>query len=126
MDRVELGKKLKIYRGRAGLNQEDMGRALGKSHVFYGKLERGVSETPPTIDQLMIMAKTFDVPVESLMGAEDFILSRYTDEEQEVMKNPKSTQYIKAAIAKLIRDEELAEEQRQQRAKDERNTFRVN
>jgi transcriptional regulator with XRE-family HTH domain len=118
MDIKEFGSKVKSLRVASGLSQEDMGVALGVSHVSYGKIERGTNKVMPPHSQLAILARTFSIPIESLYGADEFILMRFDEEEQTAMKDARSTQYIKLALAKFMRDEEFSEKTLYQKVKD--------
>ena len=118
MDVKEFANKLKSLRVMKGVLQEEVSNALGMSRVGYSKYEKGINKSLPNADQMAIIARVLDVPVETLLGADEFILQRYSDEEMELMKDPASTDYIKVALAKFKENQKYATKALYQRTLD--------
>ncbi|MFY7788683.1 MAG: helix-turn-helix domain-containing protein [Thermoflexibacteraceae bacterium] len=66
---MSIGEKIAIFRKRKGLSQEQMAEALEMSPQGYGKIER--DETDVSYSRLEIIAKTFGISLEHLVGYGD-------------------------------------------------------
>lgn len=63
------GKNLRLIRGAVGINQKDMGAALGISTSIMNRYEQGANM--PRTDFLQKIFKFFDVPVVMLTSGND-------------------------------------------------------
>ncbi len=59
------GEKIAVLRKRAGLSQEALGEKLGISRQAVSKWES--DQAIPTMDNLMVLSKIFEVPVDTLL-----------------------------------------------------------
>lgn len=65
---VEVGKRVRFYRMKAGLSQEAVGNALDLTFQQIQKYEKGTNRIAPS--RLLGMAKLFKVPVSSFFGSD--------------------------------------------------------
>jgi transcriptional regulator with XRE-family HTH domain len=63
-----LGERIRNLRIKNNKSQEDLGRALDKSHATVSDIERGKTELAVT--DLAKIAQFFDVPIETLVSPE--------------------------------------------------------
>ncbi len=61
MDKYILGKKIRELRTAKGVSQEELGKALGRSHAAVSDMERGVTEI--TVKDLYRIAEILSVPI---------------------------------------------------------------
>lgn len=62
-------KRLKELRKQRRLTQQEVGDLIGVTHKTISTIESGLSST--TIDNLIILAKFFDVSTDYLLGLKD-------------------------------------------------------
>ena len=62
----QIGFKIKTYRKKAGLTQEQLAEKVGKSTTFISHLEAPGIFKAPSLDTLMDIAKALDVPLYKL------------------------------------------------------------
>jgi len=82
---MELGEKIKKLRRSKNLTQEELGEKLNISRVAISKWETGRGY--PNIDSLLLLAKIFDVSVDSLLSTEEVI----TIAKEEIINEKDST-----------------------------------
>ena len=61
--------RLKEYRVRLGVNQQEMGALVGTSRQTISQIERG--DYSPSVSLALKIAKVFDVPVETIFVYEE-------------------------------------------------------
>lgn len=110
MSTVAFGKRLKDRRIQMGIDQHILASALGISRTMIGKIERGERETLPSRDQIAIIAKILDTTIEALIEGNEFFFDRFTEDEQRLLRDVKTTARIKALLA------QIAEEEKQEQA----------
>ena len=66
MNQNQLGENIAIYRKEKGLSQEKVAEYMGVSRQAVTKWESNISK--PSSDNLIKLAKLFDVSVEVLLG----------------------------------------------------------
>lgn len=83
MNVIEIfGANVKKLRIRSGMSQKEVGMILGGvSYGAVGKIERGENKSLPSKDQIIALARRFDVKPEELLGSDQFVTSRYTNRE---------------------------------------------
>lgn len=59
-----VGERLRSYRNRAGLSQDELAEKSGLHHTYIGQLERG--EKNATLESIEKVAKALDLPLEIL------------------------------------------------------------
>ena len=67
---MEIGEKIRCYRERHGLTQEDLAKALGTTPQNIYKYEKGIITNIP-LDRIEKMAEVFDVSPSALTGWDD-------------------------------------------------------
>jgi transcriptional regulator with XRE-family HTH domain len=97
----KFGKRISELRRIKGINQQDLATALGLSRSMIAKVESGGRIGLPSREQITIIANVLGVRVDSLLGSNEFILDRLTQEEQELLRDERSTDYIKIALRKM-------------------------
>jgi transcriptional regulator with XRE-family HTH domain len=107
---IDFGRRVRDRRLALGVLQDDLANAIGVSRPIIGKIERGERESLPSREQIAKIARKLDMKPESLFGANENILERFTEEEQELLRNEQSTQYIKLALAKMVNDQKVSQE----------------
>ena len=108
MNTAQFWNKLKELRTIKEVCQDDIALVLGISSPSYDQIESGLNMALPTYEQIAAIARMLDVVPETLYGADAFIADRFTEEEMELMNNPKSTQYIRSALERMKDDEKYA------------------
>ena len=68
-DYVPLYNRLKEYRARIGVNQQEMGRLSGVSRQTISQIERG--DYSPSVTLALKIAKVFEVQVEDIFWYEE-------------------------------------------------------
>ncbi len=63
-----LGLKIKYFREKAGLTQEQLAEKAGISHDFLGKIEVNINR--PGLKTVFKLARVLDVPVKDLFDFE--------------------------------------------------------
>ena len=66
---MPLYNRLKEYRARLGVNQQQMGELVGVSRQTISQIERG--DYSPSVTLALKIAKVFDVPVEKIFVYEE-------------------------------------------------------
>lgn len=66
VDIVKLGERIKYYRKKEGLTQNDLAVALGVSFQAVSNWERGIA--PPDIDNIVLLAQRFNVLIDTLIN----------------------------------------------------------
>ena len=66
LHRRKLGDKIRHYRKRAGLTQEQLAEKADLHHNFIGEVERGNMET--SLTSLLKIAKALKIKVRDLVG----------------------------------------------------------
>lgn len=61
--------RLKEYRAKIGVNQQQMGELVGVSRQTISQIERG--DYSPSVTLALKIAKIFDVPVENIFEYEE-------------------------------------------------------
>ena len=61
--------RLKEYRAKIGVNQQEMGQLVGVSRQTISQIERG--DYSPSVTLALKIAKVFDVSVESIFEYEE-------------------------------------------------------
>lgn len=76
--------KLKDLRRSRGLTVQEFAKEVGENHQKVGRIERG--KTHPTLDYLLKISKTLDIPLETLLSdeKEKFTLTEKEDPENEL------------------------------------------
>lgn len=64
-----IGKKIKELRKEAGYTQKQLAKMLNKSETGFASWEQGLSE--PSVNDLRLLCKIFDVSADYLLGLED-------------------------------------------------------
>lgn len=64
----ELGKKIRELRQKTGKSQQELGRALSRSHAAVSDIERG--KTNLSVSDLYTIAKFFGVSITEFLGDE--------------------------------------------------------
>ena len=59
-----IGERIRIYRNRLKLNQEELAEKAGLHNTYIGQLERG--EKNATLESIEKVAKALDIPLEIL------------------------------------------------------------
>ena len=59
-----IGERIRIYRNRLGINQEELAERAGLHNTYIGQLERG--EKNATLESVEKVAKALDLPLELL------------------------------------------------------------
>jgi len=62
-----VGERLRIYRSRANMTQEELAEKAGLHHTYIGQLERG--EKNATLESIGKVARALDLPFEVLFEA---------------------------------------------------------
>lgn len=94
------GKRLMDLRLYKKLSQDDLAKVLGISRSGYWKIEHGQNKTLPSMEQIIAIENKLEVAPGTLLGSNDHILERYTEEEQELLKEEHSADFVKLALAK--------------------------
>lgn len=68
MDKRAFGKRLQKYREKSGYSQELLAEKIGCSTIFISYMERG--EKSPSINTLIKLSNTLDIPADILLGNE--------------------------------------------------------
>lgn len=89
---VMLSEKLKMYRTNKGLSQEKLAEMLGVSRQAVSKWEAG--QTTPSSDNLIALAKLYDVSLDELVGAKTV-----TDDKRR--NGPKYNPILRANLTRL-------------------------
>lgn len=105
---AEFGNRIKTRRLQLGILQDDLANSIGVSRPIIGKIERGERESLPSREQILIIARKLDMNPSSLLGANDNILERFSAEEQDLLRDEESTQYIRLALAKMANDRKVS------------------
>jgi transcriptional regulator with XRE-family HTH domain len=105
---LEFGKRVEDIRKSKGVLNTDLANALGVTEQAVSSMQKGRNKSLPSKDQIEIIARVLKTSSDVLLGANEDILDRYTEEEQELLKLGESTQYIKLALAKMKHDMEAA------------------
>ena len=66
---MPLYNRLKEYRARLGVNQQEMGRLAGVSRQTISLIERG--DYSPSVALALKLARIFEVPVEEIFELEE-------------------------------------------------------
>lgn len=66
---MPLYNRLKEYRAKINVNQQEMGRLVGVSRQTISQIERG--DYSPSVTLALKIAKVFDVPVEEIFEYEE-------------------------------------------------------
>ena len=66
---MRLYNRLKEYRAKIGVNQQEMGRMAGVSRQTISQIERG--DYSPSVTLALKIAKVFDVKVEDIFWYEE-------------------------------------------------------
>lgn len=66
---MPLYNRLKEYRAKIGVNQQEMGRLAGVSRQTISQIERG--DYSPSVTLALKIAKVFDVRVEDIFSYEE-------------------------------------------------------
>ena len=61
--------RLKEYRAKIGVNQQEMGQLVGVSRQTISQIERG--DYSPSVTLALKIAKVFNVPVENIFEYEE-------------------------------------------------------
>ncbi len=74
---MKIGNRIREYRERKNLSQENMAEELNMSINGYGKIER--NEVDINIERLCQIAKTLDVAPEDLLKTDSISINNYGD-----------------------------------------------
>lgn len=113
---AEFGARVKALRTQKGIKNKELAEALGISEAAMTYIQAGRGSTLPGEHQIRILAETLGTTFDTLMGANEDILSRYTEDEQALLKHGNSVNYVKLALAKMAEDMRVAEELRLDKA----------
>jgi len=69
VDKVPLYNRLKEYRAKINVNQQEMGKLVGVSRQTISQIERG--DYSPSVTLALKIAKVFDTNVEAIFKYED-------------------------------------------------------
>lgn len=100
----DFGTRLAWLRAKRGISQVEFAKLIGKSQGSVAYYEKGAGKIMPDDETLAKMATALGTKVESLMGANDFIIDRFDDTVVQWLMNPESTPYIKEAFIKWATD----------------------
>ena len=64
-DSIAIGKRIKQYRTKKQLSQEDLGNVIGVTRKHLSKIEIG--ERAPTLDLLILIANALDISADDLL-----------------------------------------------------------
>ncbi len=64
-----IGKKIKELRKEAGFTQKQLAKLINKSETGFASWEQGLAE--PSVNDLRLLCKIFDVSADCLLGLED-------------------------------------------------------
>ena len=65
LDSIAIGGRIKLYRTKKQLSQEDLGNEIGVTRKHLSKIEIG--ERAPTLDLLILIANALDVSADDLL-----------------------------------------------------------
>lgn len=120
MSTLAFGKRLKDRRVQMGIDQHILASALGISRTMIGKIERGERETLPSRDQIAIIAKILDTTIEALIEGNEFFFDRFTEDEQRLLRDVKTTARIKELLAQIAEEEKKEQASANEAAKIQR------
>lgn len=120
MSTIAFGKRLKDRRVQMGIDQHILASALGISRTMIGKIERGERETLPSRDQIAIIAKILDTTIEALIEGNEFFFDRFTEDEQRLLRDVKTTARIKELLAQIAEEEKKEQASASEAAKIQR------
>jgi len=87
---------------------------------MIGKIERGERETLPSRDQIAIIAKILDTTIEALIEGNEFFFDRFTEDEQRLLRDVKTTARIKELLAQIAEEEKKEQASASEAAKIQR------
>lgn len=97
----EFGERLKKLRKLRGLSQVDIAVLLGITRSAALKIEYGQNKTIPSRENIIKLENHLEAVEGTLLGLNDFVVERYSEEEQKLLKNEASTKYVKEALVKM-------------------------
>jgi transcriptional regulator with XRE-family HTH domain len=100
----DFGTRLAWLRAKRGISQMELSKLVGKSQGSIAYYEKGAGKVMPDDATLEKLAIALGTKIESLLGANEFILDRFDDNIAQWLANPESTQYIKEAFIKWATD----------------------
>ncbi len=109
MTKDEIGAKIKQLRNQRGISQDELGKALDKSHAAISDIERG--KTDLAVSDLYSIAKFFDVSVtEFLENQQTPAVTHFRDAKDITPKEKELADKVAMDFIALAR--KLAEEQK--------------
>ena len=99
MTTEKFGLIIKRLRELHDVSQQTLGDALGLSKGAVLKIEKNLVKHLPGKSQIEIIARVLKTNVNTLLGADEFILDRFDAEEQELLMDYGSVDIIKKALA---------------------------
>ena len=95
---MDIGKRFKHFRKKAGLTQGDAAKLIGVKYYQLGNYETNRSE--PKIATLIKMAETYNVTIDQLVGKS--ILKQSNDSQQQTIDLSIDTNEISKALQEII------------------------
>lgn len=112
MTKEEVGLKVKELRQKTGKSQEELGKALNRSHVAISYIERG--KTDLSVSDLYKIADFFGVPVSDFLERNQFVhglsFTQFRDAKDITPEEKKAADRVAMDFIKYAR--ELAEEKK--------------
>ena len=107
----EIGAKIRKFRQKTGKSQEELGKALSRSHAAVSDIERGITDL--SVSDLSTIANFFGVSITEFLNRETETVPyfvQHRDAKNITPKEKEAADKISADFIKLAR--ELAEEQK--------------
>lgn len=102
-DKVKsLGLKVQGRREYLGISQQSLATKMGWARTSVSKLETGMLRTMPSTEDIRLLGKILETTAEALTGdAETFFFDRFPKDIQDKLRDPRSTELIKAVLAAM-------------------------